>query len=125
MSHIEIDPVKVTIKRRWNDVSRKLLAFLATGLTSTGLIAGLAYAGIHIDPTLASLLVVIVSALAGYTKPERAVIDGGLVVDGQPAVITSLEQAPSPDVTVHVHAAPGQDEAEIARIAATAVNRDV
>jgi hypothetical protein len=124
MSHIEIDPVKVTIKRAWNDVSRKLIAFLATGLTSTGLIAGLAYAGIHIDAPLATLLVVVISALAGYIKPERAVIDGGLVVDGQPAVITTLEHAAAPAQTINVYPPAGVDEAEIARIAASNIARD-
>jgi hypothetical protein len=115
MSHIQIDPVKVTIKRAWNDVSRKLIAFLATGLTSTGLIAGLAYAGIHIDAPLATLLVVVVSAAAGYVKRERAVIDGGLVVDGQPAVITTLEQGSAPAQTINVYPAPGMSEAAIAQ----------
>jgi len=75
MSHVQIDPVKVTLVRVWSDLSRKLLAFLATGLTSTGVIAVLAYAGVHIEPSLATLIVTVLSGAAGYLVKEVAVVE--------------------------------------------------
>jgi hypothetical protein len=75
MSHVKIDPVKETLVRVWSDLSRKLLAFLATGLTSTGVIAVLAYLGVHIDTTLATLIVTVLSGAAGYLVKEVAVVD--------------------------------------------------
>lgn len=75
MSHASIDPVKVTIKRVWNDLSRKLLAFLAGGLTGSALVAGLDYLGVHLEPALASTIVVVVASVAGYIKKEVAVLD--------------------------------------------------
>lgn len=94
MTHASIDPVKVTIKRVWNDLSRKLLAFLAGGLTGSALVAGLSYLGVHLEPALASTIVVVVASVAGYIKKEVAVLDGGKPIDDQPAVtnVTPVEQ---------------------------------
>lgn len=75
MSHVKVDPVKVTLVRVWSDLSRKLLAFLATGLTGTGVIAALAYFGVHVDPGLAGLIVTFVSAAAGYLVKEVTVVE--------------------------------------------------
>lgn len=56
------------IKRAWHDLEPKLVAFLATGLTATAVIACADYVGIHLDPSLASLIVLVVCGLAGYVK---------------------------------------------------------
>jgi len=84
MSHAKIDPVKVTLVRVWSDLSRKLLAFLATGLTSTGVIAVLAYVGVHIDPSVATLIVTVLSAAAGYIVKEVAVVDAADLAAAEP-----------------------------------------
>lgn len=61
--------VKTVTRRAWLDIEPKLLAFAATGLTATGLIAAADhYAGIHLNADQASLAVVIISAIAGYIK---------------------------------------------------------
>jgi putative flippase GtrA len=70
VSHIEITPFKATITRAWNDLSRKLIAFLATGLTASGLLFVLNYLGITIPEALATTIVVVISSLAGYLKSE-------------------------------------------------------
>jgi hypothetical protein len=75
MTHVKIDPVKVTLVRVWSDLSRKLLAFLATGLTSTSVIAVLAYLGVHIETSLATLIVTVLSGAAGYIVKEVAIVD--------------------------------------------------
>ncbi|OOB91178.1 hypothetical protein [Rathayibacter sp. VKM Ac-2630] len=70
MSHIQITPFKATLTRAWNDVSHKLIAFLATGLTASGLLFALNYFGITIPEALASTIVVVISSVAGYLKSE-------------------------------------------------------
>ncbi len=59
---------KNVLTRGWHDIEPKLLAFLATGLTATALIAAVDYVGIHLPDGLASLIVLIVGAIAGYIK---------------------------------------------------------
>lgn len=56
------------IQRAWHDLEPKLIAFLATGLTATAIISGADYVGIKLDPSLASLIVLVVAGLAGYVK---------------------------------------------------------
>ena len=61
--------VTVTVlKRDWNDLEPKLLAFLATGLTATAVVSAGDYVGIHIPVGLAMLIVMVVGAVAEYIK---------------------------------------------------------
>jgi hypothetical protein len=63
---------KNVITRAWHDIEPKLLAFLATGLTATALIAAADYVGIHLPDGLASLIVLIVGGIAGYIKSSTS-----------------------------------------------------
>ncbi len=65
---------KNVIHRAWTDLEPKLIAFLATGLTATALVAAAAYVGIPIPDGLASLIVLIVSGIAGYIKSSTTKI---------------------------------------------------
>ena len=65
---------KSVITRDWNDLEPKLIAFLATGLTATALIQFAGYAGFALTPALASLIVVCVSAIAGYVKKSSQTV---------------------------------------------------
>lgn len=49
----------------------KLIAFLATGLTSTALIGVLAAFGVHIDAVLAAIIVGGLSSVAAYIKRDN------------------------------------------------------
>lgn len=64
--------VKVRITRAWTKLAPKLIAFLATGLTASGLIAFLAELDIVIPTGLASTIVTVVAAIAGYIKSDTA-----------------------------------------------------
>lgn len=55
-----------TIKRAWYKLAPKLIAFLATGLTASGLIALAAPFGIVISPELSAVLVGAVSTVAAF-----------------------------------------------------------
>lgn len=81
---------KLVIERTWHDLSPKLLAFLATGLTGTLLINLLGYVNVHISNGTATLIVLIVSTVAGYLVKEASTIDAGTYTPGTPAVVTSL-----------------------------------
>jgi hypothetical protein len=81
---------KNVITRAWHDIEPKLLAFLATGLTATALIAAADYVGIHLPDGLASLIVLIVGGIAGYIKSSTStVIDAG-TAGNVPSVITTV-----------------------------------
>jgi hypothetical protein len=67
--------VKTVTRRAWTDLEPKLIAFLATGLTVTGVITAADYAGIHINADQASLAVVIISAIAGYIKKSTSTVE--------------------------------------------------
>ena len=56
------------LKRDWNDIEPKLLAFLATGLTATAVVSAGDYVGLHIPVGLAMLVVMVVGAVAEYIK---------------------------------------------------------
>lgn len=62
--------MKTKIVRAWTDLSRKLIAFLATGVTATGVIYVLSLVGVTIDQGLASAIAIAVSALAGYLTTD-------------------------------------------------------
>lgn len=65
--------IKTVTRRAWTDLEPKVLAFLATGLTVTGIITAADYAGVHLSADQASLAVVIISAIAGYIKKSTSV----------------------------------------------------
>lgn len=73
--------VKTVTRRAWHDLEPKVLAFLATGLTVTGVIAAADYAGVHVSADQASLAVVIISAIAGYIKKSTTTIEQSPKVD--------------------------------------------
>ena len=62
------------LRRDWHSIEPKLLAFLATGITGAGVIAGAEFFGITLDPALASLVVIIAGAVAGFVKASTTTI---------------------------------------------------
>lgn len=92
---------KTVATRAWHDLEPKVVAYLATGLTGTALIAGADYIGIKLDPSLAALIVILLGAIAGYIKSSTSkTIDAG-TAGPAPAVITSVpEPAVVPGLTV-------------------------
>lgn len=92
---------KTIATRAWHDLEPKVVAYLATGLTSTALIAFADYAGVRLDPSLAALIVILLGAIAGYIKSSTSkTIDAG-TAGPAPAVITSVpEPAVVPGLTV-------------------------
>ena len=59
------------LKRHWVRLAPKLIAFLASGLTASGLLFVLAAFGIRLSPTLAVILVGAVSSIAAYVQRDR------------------------------------------------------
>lgn len=64
--------LKTVTRRAWHDLEPKLIAFLASGLTATGLVEAAKYAGITLDPGQAGLVVLIVGGIAGYIKSSTS-----------------------------------------------------
>lgn len=64
--------VKSVVRRDWNDLEPKLIAFLATGLTATGLVQFAAFLGVHPTPAQAALAVLVISSIAGYIKSSSS-----------------------------------------------------
>jgi energy-converting hydrogenase Eha subunit B len=96
MSHAAISPIKVKITRAWTDLAPKLLAFLTGGTAASAIVAALdRYAGVHLEPGLAALLVTLAATLLGYFVKDKAIIDAGTVAPGEVAVITAM-RAPDP-----------------------------
>ena len=88
------------LKRDWNDIEPKLLAFLATGLTATAVVSAADYVGIHLPDGLAALVVLIVGGIAGYVKSSTNKVD--TTVEVVPAPVAPV----TPDATVVPDAAP-------------------
>ena len=59
---------KNVLTRDWNDLEPKLITFLATGVTASGLILLGNYLGLNITSSEAALGVTLISAIAGYFK---------------------------------------------------------
>lgn len=59
-------PTPTVITRAWHDIAPKLLAYLATGLTGSAVVAILAALNITVAPGFAAAIVVGISAVAGY-----------------------------------------------------------
>ena len=59
------------IKRNWANLAPKLIAFLATGLTASGLLYVLSAFSVTIAPELAVILVGAVSSLAAYIQRDN------------------------------------------------------
>lgn len=57
--------------RAWTTLAPKLIAFLATGLTSTALIAIASSLGVDISPTLAAILVGGLASVAGFIQKDN------------------------------------------------------
>lgn len=62
--------MKQAITRAWSALAPKLVAFLATGLTASGVIYVAQLLGVAISPTLAALLVGGVSSVAAYVQRD-------------------------------------------------------
>lgn len=60
-----------TILRLWTALAPKLVAFLATGLTASGLLLALQLVGLQISPTLAALIVGGISSTAAFIRRDR------------------------------------------------------
>lgn len=93
--------IKSVVKRDWNDLEPKLVAFLATGLTASGVIEAAKYAGITLDPGQAGLAVVLLSSIAGYIKSSSSKADApnadvaaAPVVAAPAAPVAPVEVAP-------------------------------
>lgn len=59
---------KSIITRDWNDLEPKVVTFLASGLTVSGIITVGGYLGLHLTAPEASLAVVLISSIAAYIK---------------------------------------------------------
>lgn len=59
------------VTRAWKALAPKLVAFLATGLTASTVIAVLHAVGIELDPGFAAYAVTIVSAVASYVVKDN------------------------------------------------------
>ena len=97
---------KNVLRRDWHSIEPKLLAFLATGITGAGVIAGAEFFGIHLDPAIASLIVIAAGYLAGFVKSSTTTVITPLpAVTGEhtaetvtgPPVITVAPYVPSTD----------------------------
>jgi len=69
-----ITVTKNVIKRAWNDLEPKVIAFLATGLTVSGLLWAADYVGIHVTQAQAGLAVLVISGIAGYVKSSTTTV---------------------------------------------------
>ena len=82
------------LRRDWHSIEPKLLAFLATGITGAGVIAGAEFFGITLDPALASLVVIIAGAIAGFIKASTTTITTPLPATGAHAAVAEIETGP-------------------------------
>lgn len=64
--------IKDVTTRAWHDIEPKLIAWLTTGLTATGIIQYGDVVGVHITPAQGALAVVVVGTIAGYFKKSSA-----------------------------------------------------
>jgi len=80
------------LKRDWNDIEPKLLAFLATGLTATAVVSAGDYVGLHIPVGLAMLVVMVVGAVAEYIKSSTTKIN--VPVEVVPAPVAAVTGPP-------------------------------
>lgn len=75
--------VKVKVIRAWNKLAPKLIAFLATGLSASSIIAiADEYFDVTLPLGLTGLIVTIVSTVAGYLKADTAEIPPTLLERG-------------------------------------------
>ncbi len=75
--------VKTLVTREWTKFAPQLIAFLATGLTASGVLAVLSALHVHISLTLAALLVGFVSSVAAYIKKDDLLGDSAKVLGGK------------------------------------------
>ena len=80
---------KNILRRDWKSIEPKVLAFLATGITGAGVIGAAEFFGIQLDPALASLIVIIAGAIAGFVKASTTTIITPAVVPAVPALPTA------------------------------------
>ena len=59
------------VDRDWRDVSLKVVAGLAGGVTVSGLVWVGDLAGLHLDPALCGLTVTLLSQAVAYAKRDR------------------------------------------------------
>lgn len=66
--------LKNVTARAWNDLEPKLITWLTTGLTVTGIVQYGDLAGLHIAPAQAALAVVVIGTIAGYFKHSTSTV---------------------------------------------------
>lgn len=76
-------PIKQLVTRAWSKLAPQLIAFLATGLTSTGVLAVLAVVHIHVPLTIAALAVGFVSSVAAYIQRDKLLGLSAKVLSGK------------------------------------------
>ena len=77
--------LKNVTKRAWNDLEPKLVTWLTSGLTVTGIIQYGDVVGVSITPAQGALLVVIIGTIAGYFKHSTTSVE---FPDPQPIIAT-------------------------------------
>lgn len=73
----------------WNALAPKLLVFILTSITATGLVTFLGYLHVDLHPVVAGLLVTLASAVAGYFVPDNTF--SGIDAGTASVTITALE----------------------------------
>lgn len=66
--------LKNVTARAWNDLEPKLITWLTTGLTVTGIIQYGDVVGVHITPAQGALAVVVIGTIAGYFKHSTSAV---------------------------------------------------
>ena len=83
--------VRGKIVRAWTDLSRKLIAFAATGLTSSGIIYAASLIGIDVPEALAPVIVVLLSTVAGYLISDVAEVPASVTIDATTSGLAPIE----------------------------------
>jgi hypothetical protein len=66
--------LKNVTARAWNDIEPKLITWLTTGLTVTGIVQYGDVVGLHVAPAQAALAVVVIGTIAGYFKHSTSTV---------------------------------------------------
>lgn len=80
--------MKVFLTRAWYKLAPKVLTFLATGLTASGLVlVADKYFNFTIEPGIAGFIVTAISFVAGYIKTDTVVLgeNGATITPADPA----------------------------------------
>lgn len=81
------------IKRAWNRLAPKVLAFFATGVSATVVIQFADTFGYVIEPGAAAAIAIVVATVAGYFKTDTALVEASTLVESAP--VATVEVIPS------------------------------